>query len=46
MTHEIGHALGLDHVSDGVSIMRLGIIRQTTLRDDDNAGYDKAYKNY
>ncbi|MDR3186521.1 MAG: matrixin family metalloprotease [Christensenellaceae bacterium] len=46
MMHEIGHGLGLGHVSDGVSIMRQGVISQTWLSADDKAGYDAAYKKY
>jgi hypothetical protein len=44
--HEIGHALGLDHNnSDITSIMCQGKRSQTTLNDDDKAGYDYLYDN-
>ncbi len=44
-THELGHALGLDH-SPGNSIMFQGLLGRTTLSQDDKDSYDAAYKKY
>lgn len=46
MTHELGHALGLDHVTASNSIMRQGYKNFTNLSSDDKKGYDAAYKKY
>lgn len=46
ITHEIGHALGLGHVTASNAIMRQGIKNFISLSSDDKKGYDAAYKNY
>lgn len=47
MTHELGHALGLDeNNSVPNSIMCQGRRSQTYIIQDDKNGYDAAYKNY
>ena len=46
ITHEIGHALGLDHNGKDTSIMRQGYKNFTTLDIIDKQGYDAAYNRY
>ena len=46
ITHEIGHALGLGHVTASNAIMRQGVKNFTSLSSDDKNGYDAAYKKY
>lgn len=46
ITHEIGHALGLDHNKKETSIMRQGYKNFVNLDEIDKAGYDAAYLKY
>ena len=43
MTHEFGHALGLDHSSASTAIMRQGYLSYNTLQTDDTAGLKALY---
>lgn len=45
-THELGHALGLDHTYGTNDIMRQGKLSITSLSSTDKASYDEAYNNY
>lgn len=47
-THELGHALGLDH-STSTDLMDSSIVTHTSLQaltQNDKDSYDAAYKNY
>jgi Zn-dependent protease with chaperone function len=46
ITHELGHALGLDHNKIADSIMKQGYKNYTILSNVDTQGYDAAYKKY
>ena len=46
ITHEIGHALGLDHNEKATSVMRQGYKNFTALDQIDKEGYDAAYRRY
>lgn len=44
ITHEIGHALGIDHNNIANSIMRQGYKNFTALHEQDKKAYDASYK--
>ncbi|WNY27648.1 M57 family metalloprotease [Methanolapillus ohkumae] len=44
-THELGHALGLDHNQQG-DVMHSQVTSVCTLSANDKASYDAAYSNY
>ncbi|MDR2526238.1 MAG: cell surface protein [Oscillospiraceae bacterium] len=48
ITHELGHALGLDENNDGLptNVMRQGQLENISLSTDDKASYDAAYARY
>ncbi|MDR2526236.1 MAG: cell surface protein [Oscillospiraceae bacterium] len=48
VTHELGHALGLDENNDGLptNVMRQGKRENISLSTDDKASYDAAYARY
>ncbi len=46
ITHEIGHALGIDHNKKDTSIMRQGVKNFTALDKIDKEAYDAAYKKH
>lgn len=45
-THELGHALGLDHTWGTSDIMQQGLLSLTQLSSADKTSYDEAYKTY
>lgn len=45
-THELGHALGLDHTSGKYDIMKQGKVEITSLSQTDKDSYDEAYETY
>lgn len=46
VTHEFGHALGLDHTSGKNDIMQQGKLEITALSETDKKSYDEAYDTY
>lgn len=46
VTHEFGHALGLDHTSGKNDIMQQGKLALTSLSQTDKDSYDEAYDTY
>jgi predicted Zn-dependent protease len=45
-THELGHALGLDHTSGNKDVMRQGAFEIDSLSRTDKKSYTEAYKTY
>ncbi len=45
-THELGHALGLDHCPSKEDIMYASQTSVNKLSQNDKDSYDEAYKNY
>lgn len=45
-THEIGHALGLDHTFGSSDVMKQGILSTTALSSTDKSSYTAAYNRY
>ncbi len=46
VTHEMGHALGLDHTSGSSDVMKQGKLTNTSLSSTDKSSYDECYKKY
>lgn len=46
VTHEFGHALGLDHTWGDDDIMQQGKLEITSLSQTDKDSYDEAYESY
>jgi hypothetical protein len=45
-THELGHALWLDHTNGTNDVMRQGKLSTTSLSSTDKASYDASYTHY
>lgn len=46
VTHEFGHALGLDHTHGKYDVMQQGQLSITSLSSTDKKSYDEAYRTY